>query len=32
MAYTLSTSYIGESLLSGFDWINYVDPSHGFVS
>ncbi|KAL6881205.1 hypothetical protein J3F83DRAFT_721429 [Trichoderma novae-zelandiae] len=32
MAYLLTTSYAGESLLSGFNWFNGVDPSHGFVS
>ncbi|UKZ73836.1 hypothetical protein TrVFT333_001489 [Trichoderma virens FT-333] len=32
MAYVLSTSYSGESLLSSFNWFDGVDPSHGFVS
>ncbi|KAL7950179.1 hypothetical protein V8C42DRAFT_341040 [Trichoderma barbatum] len=32
MAYFLSTSYAGESLLSSFNWFDGVDPSHGFVS
>jgi hypothetical protein len=32
MAYHLTTSYAGEALLSGFNWFNGVDPSHGFVS
>ncbi|KAH7160869.1 hypothetical protein EDB81DRAFT_682109 [Dactylonectria macrodidyma] len=32
MAYQLNVSYAGESLLSGFNWINYPDPSNGFVS
>ncbi|ODA76355.1 hypothetical protein RJ55_08201 [Drechmeria coniospora] len=32
MAYSLVTSYVGESLLSGFNWIDYPDPSHGYVS
>lgn len=32
MAYSLATSYAGESLLSGFDWFNGEDPSHGYVS
>ncbi|KAF4126622.1 WSC domain [Geosmithia morbida] len=32
MAYSLSTSYVGESLLSGFNWFDRADPSNGFVS
>ncbi|KAL7915968.1 glycoside hydrolase family 16 protein [Trichoderma velutinum] len=32
MAYFLSTTYAGESLLSNFNWFDGVDPSHGFVS
>ncbi|KAL7922241.1 glycoside hydrolase family 16 protein [Trichoderma austrokoningii] len=32
MAYFLETSYAGEALLSGFNWFDGVDPSHGFVS
>lgn len=32
MSYSLCTSFIGESLISGFNWINYPDPSNGFVS
>ncbi|KAM0249219.1 hypothetical protein ACHAQJ_009125 [Trichoderma viride] len=32
MAYFLTTSYAGEALLSGFNWFDGVDPSHGFVS
>lgn len=32
MAYELVNSYAGESLLSGFNWINYPDPSNGFVA
>ncbi|KAG5967750.1 hypothetical protein E4U58_002121 [Claviceps cyperi] len=32
MAYTLATSYTGEALLSGFNWFDAPDPSHGFVS
>ncbi|KAK1256198.1 hypothetical protein MKX07_008457 [Trichoderma sp. CBMAI-0711] len=32
MAYHLTTSYAGEALLSGFNWFNGLDPSHGFVS
>lgn len=32
MSYTLCNSYVGESLLSGFNWISYEDPSNGFVS
>jgi hypothetical protein len=32
MAYSLSTSYVGEALLSGFDWFNGTDLSNGFVS
>ncbi|CAG7560202.1 unnamed protein product [Fusarium equiseti] len=31
MAYSLTTSFIGESLLSGFDWFNGTDLSNGFV-
>ncbi|KAI8723586.1 hypothetical protein NCS52_00214500 [Fusarium sp. LHS14.1] len=31
MAYSLNTSYIGEELLSGFNWQNGVDLSNGFV-
>ncbi|KAM5348212.1 hypothetical protein ACJ41O_008036 [Fusarium nematophilum] len=31
MAYSLSTSYVGESLLSGFRWHDGIDYSHGFV-
>ncbi|RFU77843.1 glycoside hydrolase family 16 [Trichoderma arundinaceum] len=32
MAYNLTTSYAGEALLSGFNWFDGIDPSHGFVS
>ncbi|PTB70742.1 glycoside hydrolase family 16 protein, partial [Trichoderma citrinoviride] len=32
MSYHLTTSYAGEALLSGFNWFNGLDPSHGFVS
>ncbi|KAK4081735.1 CAZyme family GH16 [Trichoderma aggressivum f. europaeum] len=32
MEYFLSTTYAGESLLSGFNWFDGLDPSHGFVS
>ncbi|KAG9258854.1 family 16 glycoside hydrolase, partial [Emericellopsis atlantica] len=32
MAYTLATSYVGESLLSGFNWFNGTDPSNGYVA
>lgn len=32
MSYSLTTSYMGESLLSGFDWFNGDDLSNGFVS
>jgi hypothetical protein len=32
MAYSLSTSFFGESLLSGFNWHNGADPSNGYVS
>ncbi|KAG5978299.1 hypothetical protein E4U55_006282 [Claviceps digitariae] len=32
MAYALVTSYAGEALLSGFNWIDSVDLNHGFVS
>ncbi|RGP59696.1 hypothetical protein FSPOR_11133 [Fusarium sporotrichioides] len=31
MAYSLATSFIGESLLSGFEWFNGTDLSNGFV-
>jgi hypothetical protein len=31
MSYSLVTSYAGESLLSGFNWFNGEDPSHGTV-
>jgi hypothetical protein len=32
MAYFLDTSYAGDALISGFNWFDGVDPSHGFVS
>ncbi|KPM44329.1 hypothetical protein AK830_g2144 [Neonectria ditissima] len=32
MAYELATAYAGESLISGFKFIDYPDPSNGFVS
>ncbi|KEY74214.1 hypothetical protein S7711_00370 [Stachybotrys chartarum IBT 7711] len=32
MSFSLVTSYVGESLLSGFDWFDGTDLSHGFVS
>ncbi|KAK2608952.1 hypothetical protein QQS21_002528 [Conoideocrella luteorostrata] len=32
MAYALATSYAGEALLSGFNWFDGADPTHGFVS
>ncbi|CAG9997530.1 unnamed protein product [Clonostachys byssicola] len=32
MAYSLSTSFFGESLLSGFNWFNGADLSNGYVS
>ncbi|OAA32150.1 glycoside hydrolase family 16 protein [Moelleriella libera RCEF 2490] len=32
MAYALATSYAGEALLSGFNWFDGPDPSHGSVS
>ncbi|KAK0391161.1 hypothetical protein NLU13_0662 [Sarocladium strictum] len=32
MSYALQTSYMGESLLSGFNWFNGKDLSNGFVS
>ncbi|PHH75792.1 hypothetical protein CDD82_4280 [Ophiocordyceps australis] len=32
MSYSLSHSYIGESLLSGFNWFDGADPSNGFVA
>ncbi|KAG8425149.1 hypothetical protein J3458_001881 [Metarhizium acridum] len=31
-SYALATSYAGESLLSGFNWFDGADPSHGYVS
>ncbi|KAF4972681.1 hypothetical protein FSARC_830 [Fusarium sarcochroum] len=31
MAYSLATSYMGDSLISGFNWYNGPDPSNGFV-
>ncbi|KAF5000967.1 hypothetical protein FGRMN_1337 [Fusarium graminum] len=31
MAYSLATSFMGDSLLSGFQWFNGADPSNGFV-
>ncbi|TWU76633.1 hypothetical protein ED733_008264 [Metarhizium rileyi] len=31
-SYALTTSYMGESLLSGFKWFTEDDPSHGYVS
>ncbi|RGP78569.1 glycoside hydrolase family 16 [Fusarium longipes] len=31
MAYSLTTSFIGESLISGFEWFNGTDLSNGFV-
>ncbi|KAL0944291.1 mixed-linked glucanase [Colletotrichum truncatum] len=31
MAYNLSHSYFGTNFVSGFNWINYPDPSNGFV-
>ncbi|OLN95696.1 Endo-1,3(4)-beta-glucanase-like protein 2 [Colletotrichum chlorophyti] len=31
MAYGLSHSYFGANLISDFNWINYRDPSNGFV-
>ncbi|PNY28772.1 endo-1,3(4)-beta-glucanase [Tolypocladium capitatum] len=32
MAYSLVTSYAGESLLSGFNWFDGRDPSNGYVA
>ncbi|UNI21581.1 hypothetical protein JDV02_007557 [Purpureocillium takamizusanense] len=32
MAYALSNSFVGESLLSSFNWFDGKDPSNGFVS
>ncbi|KAK7420855.1 hypothetical protein QQZ08_010184 [Neonectria magnoliae] len=32
MAYELATAYVGESLISGFNFIDYPDPTNGFVS
>lgn len=31
MAYGLSHSYFGANFISDFNFINYVDPSNGFV-
>ena len=31
MAYALANSYAGDSLLSGFNWVNTPDLSNGFV-
>lgn len=31
MAYSLSHSYFGANFVSDFNWINYADPSNGFV-
>ncbi|PCD43989.1 hypothetical protein AU210_003071 [Fusarium oxysporum f. sp. radicis-cucumerinum] len=31
MAYSLTTSFLGDSLISGFDWFNGRDLSNGFV-
>ncbi|EXF80433.1 mixed-linked glucanase [Colletotrichum fioriniae PJ7] len=31
MAYSLSQSYFGANLISDFNFINYADPSNGFV-
>ncbi len=31
MAYALANSYVGESLLSGFNWVTSPDPSNGYV-
>lgn len=32
MAYSLAKSFAGESLLTGFNWFDGIDPTHGFVS
>ncbi|RCI14062.1 hypothetical protein L249_8055 [Ophiocordyceps polyrhachis-furcata BCC 54312] len=32
MAYALTSSFAGQSLLNGFDWFDGVDPSHGSVA
>ncbi|PFH59059.1 hypothetical protein XA68_12877 [Ophiocordyceps unilateralis] len=32
MAYSLTASFAGQSLLNGFDWFDGVDPSHGSVA
>lgn len=31
-SYSLLTSYAGQSLIQGFNFISSTDPSHGFVS
>ncbi|CAJ0549326.1 Ff.00g029390.m01.CDS01 [Fusarium sp. VM40] len=31
MAYSLATSFMGDSLISGFEFFNGTDPSNGFV-
>lgn len=31
-SYALATSYIGDALISGFNWINTTDPTGGFVA
>lgn len=31
MEYGLSHSYLGANFVSDFNWINYQDPSNGFV-
>jgi len=30
--YSLATSYVGNALISGFNWINTADPTGGFVA
>ncbi|KAM3437911.1 hypothetical protein MY4824_003560 [Beauveria thailandica] len=31
MAYSLATSYTGDALINGFNWIDTRDPSNGYV-
>ncbi|KAM3500994.1 hypothetical protein MY10362_005920 [Beauveria mimosiformis] len=31
MAYSLATSYAGDALINGFNWIDTRDPSNGYV-
>jgi hypothetical protein len=31
-AYSLATSYLGDALISGFNFFNATDPTGGFVA